>query len=69
MSCIGYNLTNYVLTAYFKHFVMILQLAFVMVPANITEDWFDDKGLQVIEELTRVLARPKCMTGLLWQVL
>ena len=33
-----------------------------MIPANITEDWFDDKGLQVIEELTKVLARPKCMT-------
>ena len=40
-----------------------------MFPINITEDWFDDKGLQVIEELTRVLARPKCVTGLLWQVL
>ena len=41
----------------------------MIVPVNITEDWFDDKGLQVIKELARVLTRPKCMTGLLWQVL
>ena len=65
MSCIGYNLTNYVLTAYFKHFVMILQLAFVMVPLNISEDWFDDKGLQVIEELTWALGRPNHMIVLI----
>ena len=56
--------------AYSKHSVIILQQpAFLMVPVNITGDWFDDKGLQVIEELTRVLARPKCVTGLVWQVL
>ena len=41
----------------------------LMVPVNITEDWFNDKGLQVIKVLTRVLARPKYVTGLLWQVL
>ena len=45
---------------------MILQQpAFVMVPVNITEYWFADKGLQVIEELTRAFSRPKCVTGLL----
>ena len=30
-----------------------------MVPVNITEDRFDDKGLQVTEELTKPLVRPK----------
>jgi hypothetical protein len=70
VSCVGCNSTNCVLKAYSKHSVIILQQpAFVIVPVNITEDWFDDKGLHVIKELTRVLARPKRMIGLLWEVL
>ena len=36
-----------------------------MVPVNITEDWLDDKGLQVVEELTRALARPNHMIVLI----
>jgi hypothetical protein len=62
-----FNLIDCVLKAYTIHSLIILQPAFVLFPINITEDWFDDKGLQVNEELTKALARPKCMIGLLYQ--
>lgn len=47
------------------HSVMNLQPAFVKFLVNFIDDWFDNKGLQVTEELTKALARPKCMIGLL----
>ena len=54
-----------VLKAYAMHSVMNLQPAFVKFLVNFIDDWFDNKGLQVTEELTKALARPKCMIGLL----
>lgn len=64
VSCVGYNLTNCGLKDYSKHSAMIFFIT-TCFSVNTNADWFDDKGLQVIEKLTGALTRPKFFIGLI----
>lgn len=43
------------------HVLVFKQPSFVMLPIYVHDPWFDDKVLQVFEELEKVLSREKCL--------
>lgn len=44
--------------------IVLKQLSFVILPVYMSDPWFDDKGLQVIEEIKKALSRHKYVAGL-----
>lgn len=66
VTCKLCNLTNCVTVVPQGTAVMLLkQPSFVMLPVNVSGPWYDDKGLQVIEEIKHALSREKRMIGLI----
>lgn len=66
ISCKNCHLTNCITNIPLgKQVVVLHQPAFVMLPVNISEPWYSDKGLQVWEELSGALSRPRRFIGLL----
>lgn len=46
------------------HVLVLKQPSFVVLPVYVDDPWFDDKVLQVIEELKKALSRQKCAVRL-----
>ncbi|XP_059126128.1 endogenous retrovirus group K member 113 Env polyprotein-like [Peromyscus eremicus] len=46
------------------HIIVLKQPSFVILPVYMNDPWFDDKGLQVIEEIKKALSRQKRVAGL-----
>lgn len=42
---------------WFTHVLVLKQPSFVMLPVYVNDPWFDVKGLQIIEEIKKVLSR------------
>ena len=49
---------------HFTHVLVLKQPSFVMLPVYVNDPRFDHKGLQVFEEIMKVLSRQKCVVGL-----
>ena len=45
--------------------MVVQQPAFTMISVNVSELWYSEKGLQILEELDHALARSKHMVGLI----
>lgn len=48
----------------FTHVLVLKQSTFVMLPVYVNDSRFVHKGLQVTEEIMKVLSRQKCVVGL-----
>ena len=46
------------------HVLVLKQPSFVMLPVHVNDPWFDDKVLQIIEEIKKTLSRQKCIARL-----
>ncbi|KAF6293143.1 hypothetical protein mRhiFer1_009047 [Rhinolophus ferrumequinum] len=66
VSCLDCLLSACVSNVTEKHSVVLLhQPPFVMIPVKHSGPWFDDKGLQVLEEINKALQKSKRAVGLI----
>lgn len=66
IQCNNCTLSNCVYNVSLNHQLMVLyQPTFVMIPVNVSGEWYNDRGLQVIKEATELLLRSKRFIGLL----
>lgn len=56
-NCVNYTLSN---------FLIVKQPDYVYLPVNLTKDWYDDKGLAILEHATtELLLRSKRAIGMI----
>ena len=56
-NCVNYTLSN---------FLIVKQPDYVYLPVNLTKDWYDDKGLAILEHTTtELLLRSKRVIGMI----
>ncbi|XP_054569932.1 endogenous retrovirus group K member 7 Env polyprotein-like isoform X1 [Eptesicus fuscus] len=66
VTCVNCLLTNCIANVPWGEQVVVLhQPAFVMVPVNLSEPWYNDHSLQVWREVTSALSRPRRFIRLL----
>ncbi|XP_054570314.1 endogenous retrovirus group K member 13-1 Env polyprotein-like [Eptesicus fuscus] len=66
VTCVNCLLTNCIANVPWGEQVVVLhQPAFVIVPVNLSEPWYNDHSLQVWREVTSALSRPRRFIGLL----
>lgn len=66
VTCTNCQLTNCIANIPWGEQVVVLhQPAFVMLPVDLSEPWYDDHSVQVWRELTSALSRPRRFVGLL----
>lgn len=66
IQCDNCTLSNCVYNVSLNYQLMVMyQPTFVMIPVNVSGEWYNDRGLQVIKEATELLLRSKRFIGLL----